>query len=97
MCTTPSSAWRPTSRLRRPLEELGRGKSAPVSDEDFAAALRTDESRRTFWLVEDDDELQKMLDEPLEFWRIFLHPSSVGSLSRHGAAPVLVRGRGRHG
>ena len=74
------------------LEELERGKSAPVSDEDFAAALRTDESRRTFWLVEDDDELQKMLDEPLEFWRIFLHPSQRRLVEQAWSGPVLVRG-----
>ncbi|KQO61815.1 UvrD-helicase domain-containing protein [Methylobacterium sp. Leaf88] len=74
------------------LEELERGKTKPVSDDDFAAALRTDESRRSFWLVEDDDELQRMLDEPLEFWRIFLHPSQRRLVEQAWSGPVLVRG-----
>jgi superfamily I DNA/RNA helicase len=73
-------------------QELERGKRTPVSVDDFAAALKTDESRRTFWLVEDDEELRRMLDEPLEFWRIFLHPSQRKLVQRTWNGPVLVRG-----
>ena len=73
-------------------EELDRGKRTEVSADDFAAALRTDESRRTFWLVEDDEELRRMLDEPVEFWRIFLHPSQRKLVERTWNGPVLVRG-----
>ncbi|MCX4194167.1 UvrD-helicase domain-containing protein [Methylobacterium organophilum] len=74
------------------MEELERGKGAKVTEEDFAAALRTPESRRTFWLVENDDELQQMLDEPLEFWRIFLHPSQRKLVEQAWNGPALVRG-----
>jgi superfamily I DNA/RNA helicase len=74
------------------VEELDRGKGSPVTADDFASALKTPESRRTFWLVEDDKELQKMLDEPLEFWRIFLHPSQRKLVERIWNGPVLVRG-----
>jgi superfamily I DNA/RNA helicase len=73
-------------------EELEHGKRTSVSEEDFSAALKTDESRRTFWLVEDDDELRRMLEEPLEFWRIFLHPSQRKLVERTWNGPVLVRG-----
>ena len=73
-------------------EQLERGKPAPVRVDDFAAALKTDESRRTFWLVENDDELRRMLDEPLEFWRVFLHPSQRKLVERTWNGPVLVRG-----
>lgn len=73
-------------------DELERGKGAEVSSEDFAAALRTPESQRSFWLVEDDAELQKVLDEPLELWRIFLHPSQRKLVERAWNGPVLVRG-----
>ncbi|KQP00288.1 UvrD-helicase domain-containing protein [Methylobacterium sp. Leaf91] len=74
------------------MEELGRGKGKFVTEEDFASALKTEESRRTFWLAEDDDELQRMLDEPLEFWRIFLHPSQRRLVEQAWNGPVLVRG-----
>ncbi len=74
------------------MEELGLGKGPKVAVDDFAAALRTPESRRTFWLAEDDDELQKMLDEPLEFWRIFLHPSQRKLVEQSWNGPALVRG-----
>ena len=71
---------------------MERGKPAPVQVDDFAAALKTDESRRTFWMVEGDDELRRMLDEPLEFWRVFLHPSQRKLVERTWNGPVLVRG-----
>jgi hypothetical protein len=74
------------------VEELDRGKGSRITADDFASALKTPESRRTFWLVEDDKELQKMLDEPLEFWRIFLHPSQRKLVERTWNGPVLVRG-----
>jgi superfamily I DNA/RNA helicase len=73
-------------------EQLERGKPAPVAVDDLAAALKTDESRRTFWLAEDDEELRRMLDEPLEFWRVFLHPSQRKLVERTWNGPVLVRG-----
>lgn len=73
-------------------EQLDRGKPAPVAESDFALALKTDESRRTFWFAEDDEELRRMLDEPLEFWRVFLHPSQRKLVERTWNGPVLVRG-----
>ena len=73
-------------------EQLERGKPAPLLVNDFAVALKTDESRRTFWLVEDDEELRRMLDAPLEFWRVFLHPSQRKLVERTWNGPVLVRG-----
>ena len=78
--------------VQETIEELERGKGTPVTADDFAAALKTPESRRTFWLVENDEELQKMLDEPLEFWRIFLHPSQRKLVERSWNGPALVRG-----
>ncbi|MBB3020412.1 superfamily I DNA/RNA helicase [Microvirga lupini] len=74
------------------LEELERTTASNISADDFAAALKTPESQRSFWFVEDDQELQKVLDEPLEFWRIFLHPSQRKLVNRQWNGPVLVRG-----
>lgn len=74
------------------LGELERAQSPSVSTDDFAAALKTPESQRSFWFAVDDDELQKVLDEPLEFWRVFLHPSQRKLVDRRWNGPVLVRG-----
>lgn len=74
------------------LEELERTSGPSISTDDFAAALKTPESQRSFWFVEDDQELQKVLDEPLEFWRVFLHPSQRKLVNRQWNGPVLVRG-----
>jgi superfamily I DNA/RNA helicase len=73
-------------------EQLERGRPAPFPVDDFSAALKTDESRRTFWLVEDDEELRRMLDAPLDFWRVFLHPSQRKLVERPWNGPVLIRG-----
>ncbi|MBM1170204.1 UvrD-helicase domain-containing protein [Microvirga arabica] len=74
------------------LEELERTSGPSISTDDFAAALKTPESQRSFWFVEGDQELQKVLDEPLEFWRVFLHPSQRKLVNRQWNGPVLVRG-----
>lgn len=46
-----------------------------VKENDFAAALQTDTSRKSFVIVEGEEELQAIMQEPLEKWRIFLHPT----------------------
>src|SRR3954469_15672175 len=47
---------------------------APIDPTDFAAALRNEDSKRRFYVVESDQELADILAAPLEQWRIFLHP-----------------------
>jgi superfamily I DNA/RNA helicase len=78
--------------VQETLDELERARNPQVSSDDFAAALKTPESQRSFWFAEDEDELQKVLDEPLEFWRVFLHPSQRKLVDRQWNGPVLVRG-----
>ena len=38
-------------------------------------ALTTPASRSMYYVVDDDDELHRLLDKPLALWRVFLHPS----------------------
>ncbi|MBW4532471.1 MAG: hypothetical protein KME09_00890, partial [Pleurocapsa minor HA4230-MV1] len=40
-----------------------------INTEDFDTALETDDSKRRFYIVEDDAELEEMLAAPLEKWR----------------------------
>lgn len=58
---------------------------------DFAAALQNPRSQKTFVVVEGEEELRRMMAEPLEKWRIFLHPTQRKIVEKKysGAARVL--------
>lgn len=75
------------------MAELDRkDEDSGVASDDFEAALKTDESKRKYWVAEDEDELQRMLDAPLEKWRVFLHPSQRKLVERDWSGPVRVLG-----
>ncbi|MEC8860272.1 MAG: UvrD-helicase domain-containing protein [Pseudomonadota bacterium] len=65
---------------------------AKVDTTDFDAALARTQSQRRFRVIEDDQELQRMLDAPLEQWRVFLHPTQRKLVERHWNGPVRVLG-----
>lgn len=46
-----------------------------VTKDDLAKALQTDGSKTSFIVLEGEDELRRIMAEPLEKWRIFLHPA----------------------
>ena len=70
-----------------------RAEAAPAVDpNDLNAALRKPETLRAFTVVEGEDELQRMLDAPLEKWRIFLHPSQRKIVERGYRGPARVSG-----
>lgn len=43
--------------------------------EDYRKALTSYASQETFVIVEGEEDLRRILDAPLEQWRVFLHPS----------------------
>jgi superfamily I DNA/RNA helicase/mRNA-degrading endonuclease RelE of RelBE toxin-antitoxin system len=63
-----------------------------VDPEDFALALQNEDSKRRFALVTEDLELQKLLNAPLEQWRVFLHPSQRRLATKTARGPVRVLG-----
>jgi mRNA-degrading endonuclease RelE of RelBE toxin-antitoxin system len=63
-----------------------------VDTNDFEAALDNPDSRRRFYVVEDDLELAAMLNAPLEKWRVFLHPSQQKLVERPWNGPVRALG-----
>ncbi len=76
-------------------EELVRAREAPagpVDASDFATALKHNDSRSRFVVVEDELELEEMFNAPLERWRVFLHPSQRRLVERHWNGPVRVLG-----
>lgn len=66
-------------------------KAAPVDTKDFSSALENDDSKRRFYVLDDDIEFQIILNEPLDKWRVFLHPTQrrVAGTSFNGPARVL--------
>jgi superfamily I DNA/RNA helicase/mRNA-degrading endonuclease RelE of RelBE toxin-antitoxin system len=63
-----------------------------VDTSDFSKALDAPDSRRRFFVVEDDLELSAILEAPLEKWRVFLHPSQRKLVERDWNGPVRVLG-----
>ncbi|MHB2018088.1 MAG: 3'-5' exonuclease [Candidatus Xenobia bacterium] len=55
-------------------------------------ALDSPDSQRRFYVIESDEELQRMLAAPLAYWRIFLHPSQRALVSGTYKGPVKVTG-----
>jgi hypothetical protein len=73
------------------LEELGIEAGKEYSTDDFKAALELDANKQRFTIITEDSELEKILNEPLAFWRVFLHPSqrSLVRANFNGSARVL--------
>lgn len=67
-------------------------ETEPVSDEDFAAALQSDFSKKSFVIVDGEEELKRIMAEPLEKWRIFLHPTQRRIVNRDYSGPARVLG-----
>lgn len=67
-------------------------KDKPVDTADFAAALEHPATQRRFHVPEDEQELGRMLNAPLERWRVFLHPSQRQLVERNWNGPVRVLG-----
>lgn len=57
----------------------------------LADALDSPETMKSFVVVEGEDELRRIMAEPLEKWRVFLHPTQREIVNRNysGAARVL--------
>jgi len=63
-----------------------------VDTEDIAAALEHPDSQRRFVVVRSASELERVLDAPLERWRVFLHPSQRELVERHFNGPARATG-----
>lgn len=80
--------------LEDALEEVFGAKEPAGSydTEDFAAALERPATRGSFWVVEGEEELERVLDAPLEKWRVFLHPTQRRLVTRKASGPMRVLG-----
>ncbi|HEW79206.1 MAG TPA: ATP-dependent helicase, partial [Phycisphaerales bacterium] len=79
--------------LEEVFAEVSKSVNQPEADpEDYVTALDNPDTKRTFFVVEDDLVLQEMLEAPLEKWRVFLHPSQRSIVEREWNGPVRVLG-----
>lgn len=60
--------------------------------EDIAKALDMPLSLRSFVVVEGEDELRRIMAEPLEKWRVFLHPTQRKIVHKNYQGPARVLG-----
>jgi superfamily I DNA/RNA helicase len=74
------------------LRALEREPEHKVDENDFFAALDHPDSKRRFFVVDDELELAAMLHAPLEKWRVFLHPSQRNLVERDWNGPVRTLG-----
>ena len=63
-----------------------------VDTDDYQAALERPNSQRRFTVVGDEEELEQILEAPLEMWRVFLHPSQRRLVEIDANGPVRVLG-----
>ena len=74
------------------IETLYEDKPEDVNSEDFAAALQSDSSKKSFVIVDGEEELKRIMAEPLEKWRIFLHPTQRKIVNSDFSGPARVLG-----
>lgn len=73
------------------LELIAEEQGSGTSGDNLAAALDVPTTLKSFVIVEGEDELRRIMAEPLEKWRVFLHPTQRKIVQKEysGAARVL--------
>ena len=74
------------------IELVASERDAAAEPDDFAAALQTSGSQKSFVVVDGEEELRRMMAEPLEKWRVFLHPAQRKIVQKHYSGPARVLG-----
>jgi len=80
-----------------PLEEVFQemeksGEKQTIDTNDYKTALDNPDSKRRFFVVEEELELAAILNAPLEKWRVFLHPSQRKLVEHQWNGAVRVLG-----
>ncbi len=60
--------------------------------DDMSAALDVPTTQSSFVVVEGEDELRRIMAEPLEKWRVFLHPTQRKIVQKNYSGPARVLG-----
>ena len=73
-------------------QEIQKSPSEVINTDDLDSALGREDSKRRFYVIEDDTALEAILNAPLETWRVFLHPTQRRLVERDWNGPVRVLG-----
>ncbi|MED4600214.1 3'-5' exonuclease [Paenibacillus validus] len=68
------------------------GSDETGKDNNFATALDHARSQKNFVIIEGEDELRRIMAEPLEKWRVFLHPTQKKIAKKDYSGPASVIG-----
>jgi mRNA-degrading endonuclease RelE of RelBE toxin-antitoxin system len=63
-----------------------------VNDDNLATALDNARSQKSFVIIEGEDELRRIMAEPLEKWRVFLHPTQKKIVKKDYSGPARILG-----
>lgn len=74
------------------LEYAKEERGSEEAGESISDALDTPASLKSFVVVEGEDELKKIMAEPLEKWRVFLHPTQRKIVNKEYSGPARVLG-----
>lgn len=74
------------------LELAGQEGANANSTGDFAKALDMPSTRKSFAVVDGEYELRYILAEPLDKWRVFLHPTQRAIVNKEYSGPARVLG-----
>lgn len=92
----PTDAYEALSWLAEgfPMEEVVElmEAQAAADAEDLSRALSSPETLKSFVVVEGEDELRRIMAEPLEKWRVFLHPTQRKIVHKTYSGPARVLG-----
>ena len=74
------------------LELAEEEQSTAETNEDLAAALDTPSTLKSFVVIDGEDELRRIMAEPLEKWRVFLHPTQRKIVCKNYSGAVRILG-----
>lgn len=74
------------------LEMISSEVPSTTPTDDLSKALESLESQKSFVVVEGEEELRKIMAEPLEKWRVFLHPTQRRIVHKKYSGPARVLG-----
>lgn len=74
------------------VKELIESSTSNVDVNNLSDALDRPESMKSFVVVDGEDELRKIMAEPLEKWRVFLHPTQRKIVNKNYTGPARVLG-----
>ena len=72
--------------------ETNASQEKEAKEENLAKALVTPASMKAFVIVDGEDELRRIMAEPLEKWRVFLHPTQRKIVRKNYSGPARVLG-----